>query len=134
MKLTSHSWIAFFSTSTVAIFSFSFSSFSAAQTIEQHLLTSLALGPDWEALWHLYLPKNLSLLVFSGLVLCFQDPDIWNIHSNCIQIPVSSLLCLKHRSVLLKISIPKRLSLYSLYRSEQIFLWPWNIGKVTSCH
>ena len=70
------------SVSTVAILSFGLSSSSATQETErQHLLTSLASGTGLRYTLHLCLPNNLSLLVPYDLALCFQELDIWNIHS-----------------------------------------------------
>lgn len=74
-----------------------------------HLLTSLALVLDEEACWHPYFPNNLlaGSLLFKLPGARYMEQSWWKCPASCY------FSCLDHRSVILKISIPK-MSSYSL--------------------
>lgn len=102
------------SVSTAAILLFGLSSSSATQETEQHLLTALASGTGLRYTLHLCLPNNLSLLVPNDLALCFQELDIWNIHSDSTQIPAVS--CAWSTDQFYLRFLPQRDCHHSLYR------------------
>ena len=75
----------------IAILSSGFSASSATQETEcQCLLTSLPSGTRLRCTLYLYLQNNPSLLVSCDLALCFQEPVIWNIHSDGTQMPAAA--------------------------------------------